>query len=130
MAKYNTTTKKIVINEIENMKNNFTISELKSKLDNEKKEVGLTTIYRIIDELVEQGTIKKYYNDSNISNYQYIKKCEHNNHFNLKCLNCGKITHIDCDCVNEFSNHILKKHGFNLEDNNMFITGLCKECKK
>ncbi len=128
--KYNTITKKYILDEIKSIKKDFTAKDIKNKLDNKNISVGLTTIYRELSELESINVIKKYYSDNNTSHYEYLNLCENNNHFYLKCTKCGNKKHVDCDCINDFSNHILKEHNFILNDNNLFITGICNDCLK
>ena len=47
----------------------------------------------------------------------------------LKCESCGTMEHIDCDCIEELSNHISKEHNFSLTDH-IIINGKCNNCKK
>ena len=123
---YNTKQKDQILNVIKKEKKDFTIKEIHEKLDG----VGLTTIYRLVDKLVEEKRINKNINNDNITVYHYLEECSHDNHFYLKCDNCGDLIHIDCDCINDLSKHILKEHGFMLNKRNIFINGLCNKCKK
>ncbi len=127
--KYNTNNKNCILNYIKEYKGSFTTKELYDKLKNNNEHIGLTTIYRFIDELVEKNLLKKYFNDKNISYYQYVKPCESSNHFYLKCNNCGNLIHVDCDCIVDIQKHIKKDHKFIIDNKNIIITGLCDKCK-
>lgn len=122
---YNTKQKDLILDTIKSYKKEFTIKDIYSKLE---KEVGLTTIYRLIDKLVLENRIAKNINKDNITYYTYLEECNHNNHFYLRCSKCGNTTHIDCDCITDLANHISKEHSFNLE-NNICINGICKKCR-
>lgn len=125
---YNTNSKKLVLSEAMSIKKDFTVKDIKDKLDYNGNNISITTIYRILNYYVEQGKLKRFYNDNNTANYQYLSECSHNNHFYLKCINCGNVIHVDCDCINNFSKHIFNEHNFNLSNNNLFITGYCNDC--
>ncbi len=122
---YDTKQKDIIINCIKNHEE-FTINEIYEEL---KGKVGLTTIYRKVDSLVEENKIKKYIGKDNITYYQYLCECDKDNHFYLKCDKCGTLEHIDCDCINELSDHINKNHEFEINKQNIVINGVCKNCK-
>ena len=124
---YNTKQKDLILDIIKRFNSEFQIKDIYEKLNN---EVGLTTIYRFIDKLVKDGQVNKRIDENNITYYQYFEKCEHNNHFYLKCEKCKNIIHIDCDCINELYNHINKKHKFKLNKENIIINGLCINCKE
>ena len=61
--------------------------------------------------------------------YQYLGKCNHENHFYLKCDKCGEMKHIDCDCILELSEHIHKEHKFIPNKEKIIINGICNKCK-
>ena len=122
---YKTKQKDVIINEIKKHNNEFTIKDIYNELDG----VGLTTIYRLIDKLVETGTVNKTIGKDNITYYQYLEECSNDNHFFLKCESCGLMEHVDCDCIEDLSSHILKEHKFCLSDK-IIINGLCPKCRK
>lgn len=126
-ASYNTRQKRDILGIIKKQKKEFTIKEIYSKLEN---KTGLTTIYRLIDKLVINGELKKFIGKEGVTYYQYLEKCDKSNHFYLKCDQCGHIAHIDCDCINELSDHILKKHKFKSNRGNIVINGICDKCSK
>lgn len=122
---YNTKQKDAILKIIKKQKKAFTIKDLYNLL---KYETGLTTIYRLVDKLIAEGYISKHIGKDNITYYQYLEKCDNENHFYLKCDECGMITHVDCDCIDELSSHIIKDHKFKLSKENIMINGLCDNC--
>lgn len=122
---YQTKQKEKILQIIEKETDEFTIMNLYDKLNH---SIGLTTIYRFIDKLVLEGKVQKIPGKGNTVYYQYLVECKEENHFFLKCSNCGQLLHIDCDCMKELSDHIEKKHKFQLEKNHIVINGLCKNC--
>lgn len=124
---YNTKQKNIILDIIKKQKKEFTIKDIYTKLD---CKIGLTTIYRLVDKLVDEGILTKNISKDNITYYQYLEKCDHDNHFYLKCDNCGEMIHIDCDCIGELSKHINKEHKFKLSESHIIINGLCQKCSK
>ena len=124
---YNTKQKDLILAAIKKHKQEFTIKDLYSKLEN---KTGLTTIYRLVDKMVNDGVLNKIIGKDNVTYYQYLEKCDHENHFFLKCENCGDMIHIDCDCINELSDHIINEHNFKLNNEHIIINGLCKNCIK
>lgn len=127
MSTYNTKQKELLISIIKNQKKEFTIKDIHNKV---KYKTGLTTIYRLVDKLTEEGLLNKYIGKDNITYYQYLDKCNHDNHFFLKCNECGNIIHIDCDCISELFNHIISEHNFKPSHENIIIKGICNGCNK
>lgn len=123
---YNTKQKQKILEIVKKQNKEFTVKDIYNVFDG---EVGLTTIYRMIDKLVGEGFIKKAISN-NTTTYQYLGKCNEENHFYLKCDSCGNLTHIDCDCISDLSNHILNHHKFKTNKENIIINGLCDKCIK
>lgn len=124
---YNTKQKDLIMNIIKKKKNEFTVKDIYEEV---KDSTGLTTIYRMIDKLVLDGILTKNISSDNITYYQYLEKCNHENHFYLKCEICGNMTHIDCDCIIDLTNHIFKEHKFKPSKDHIIINGICKKCSK
>ena len=124
---YNTKQKEKILELISNINKSFTVKDVYLSLN---KKVGLTTIYRLVDKLVDDGIISKSIDSNNITYYQYLGHCDEDNHFYLKCTNCEKLIHIDCDCINDLKNHIFKEHNFISNKDNIIIEGLCNKCNK
>ena len=127
MKYYKTKQKDIVLNIIKKEKKEFTIKDIYNSLN---KTIGLTTIYRLVDKLVNDNRLNKYIGKDNITYYQYLEECKEDNHFYLKCNKCGTLIHIDCDCIKELTNHILDKHNFKPIKENFIINGICNKCSK
>ena len=124
---YSTKQKNKIIDVIKKQKGEFTIKDI---YNNIKDDVGLTTIYRLVDKLIKEGSLIKNISEDNITYYQYLAKCMEENHFYLKCDKCGKVIHIDCDCISDLSKHILNDHKFTLSKEHIFINGICNKCIK
>ena len=124
---YNTKQKDIILNIIKEKKKAFTVKEIYEDLN---KSIGLTTIYRLIDKLVNEKKVNKTLGNDNITYYQYLEECSNHNHFYLKCNNCGNMIHIDCDCISDLTKHISNKHEFSLTKDHIIIDGICKNCLK
>ena len=125
--RYNTKQKDNILKIIENKDKQFTIKSLYDELNG---SVGLTTIYRLVNNLVNENILNKIISKDNITYYEYLKTCKNKNHFYLKCDNCLKLIHIDCDCIEKLENHILEEHSFNINNQNIIINGLCKNCRR
>lgn len=124
---YNTKQKDLILEVIKKQKHEFTIKDIYGEL---KDQVGLTTIYRLVDKLIDENILNKYISRDNITYYQCLKECHGENHFYLRCDKCGNIVHIDCDCIGDLSSHIIKKHNFKPNKENIIINGLCEKCIK
>lgn len=121
---YSTKQKDRILEVIKGYSKEFTIKDIYNELEG----IGLTTIYRFVNKLEKDGLISKYIGSNNTTYYQYLEKCNKENHFYLKCDNCGKMEHIDCECIGKLSSHIFKEHKFTPSKNHIIINGLCEKC--
>ena len=126
--KYNTEQRKKLLQYLIDNKNKYISAEdIEKYVEKEKINIGLTTIYRFLNSLEEQGKLRVDLKE-HTKYYQYISdECE--NHYHLKCKKCGQITHLDCEELEEIKDHILKEHKFNI-DSKFEIYGLCNKCYK
>lgn len=115
----------------ENHDRTVTASDIDAYLREQNSEVNITTIYRYLDKLVKEETVIKYVAEKGSqAAYQYVERghrCDE--HLHLKCVRCGRIIHLECDFMQEISEHIRKDHGFELQCKNSILYGLCRECK-
>ena len=125
----NTKQKKRVLEYLENNQNkHISIEEMQKELEG---EVGITTIYRIINKLVEEGIITKIPLNTQGFCYQYNK--EKNNcqkHCHLICENCGKLLHFESKEIEATQKEAMKKENFYIDLDKVTFYGKCSECSK
>lgn len=124
---YNTKQKDLLLSVIRNNSCEFSVKDIYEKV---KDSMGLTTVYRFIDKLVEEGMLNKTIGEDNTTYYQYLEECDCLNHFYLKCTSCGEMIHVDCECIDDLSTHILKHHKFRASREHIIINGTCFKCCK
>lgn len=129
---YATASRKKILKFLENNGDRtVTAADIDTYLKKNGSEVNITTVYRYLDKLEKDGTVIKYVAEKGSQAvYQYVEtghRCEE--HLHLKCIKCGGILHLECDFMNEISEHILKDHGFLLQCKNSILNGICPKCR-
>ena len=104
-----------------------TAAELTEKLHESGQAVGLTTVYRQLDRLSQQGQVHKIVTDEG-AHYQYCSA--HGDCFLLKCEKCGAVAHMDCSHLRELYSHILQEHHFAINPRRTLFYGLCEKCSQ
>ena len=93
-------------------------------------KVGISTIYRQLEKLEEQGFVRKYINDGEPACYQYAGDgtpgCH--GHLHLKCSVCGRLIHLECEEFDRLAEHLLAEHGFRTDPLRTSIYGVCRDC--
>lgn len=128
---YKTKQKQILLNFLkENTNKHFSIKEITDVVS--RQNVGKSTIYRLIDKMTEDGTMKRFRgNDGKSVLYQYIgEHHECNNHFHLKCTKCGILIHLECEHITSLNHHINKHHKFDIDTGKTILYGICSNCKE
>ena len=91
--------------------------------------MGTATVYRRLEQLVEQGLVRKYSMEGEPACYQYVGNAsECSNHYHLKCSVCGKLIHMDCKSFARLTGHIYEEHGFLVDPLRTALYGTCKDC--
>lgn len=113
----------------DNNSKSFTATQIKNLCISDGANIGLTTIYRFLNELNKSNKIRKTLNKNKEAEYQCIQN-ECDKHFHAKCSNCGKLIHMDCDIAEKLKKHILKEHNFFINLIDTTILGKCNKCSK
>lgn len=129
---YATASRRRILDFLKNNSNRtVTAADIDTYLRENDSEVNITTIYRYLDKLAQEGTVMKYVAEKGgKAAYQYVElghRCEE--HLHLKCVKCGSIIHLECAFMDEISEHISKDHGFALQCKNSILYGTCKNCR-
>ncbi len=114
----------------ENKDNHVSVNDIISFLDKINSPVALTTVYRYLDKLIKDGSVRKYLiEDTRSALYQYIDNgSQCNFHYHLKCLDCGILMHIDCNYLQDIDTHLNSHHKFKLDNSKTVLYGHCEHC--
>ncbi len=109
----------------------FTAADIAEQLRRRGSGTGMSTVYRMLDKLTEEGTLRRYVIDGNSAACYQIARidpdaCRH--HFHLKCLSCGSLFHVDCELIDQLTAHIAEDHGFAVDHSKTVLYGLCASC--
>ncbi len=117
--------REIIKKGLENFCIHPTAEQLYIKLKSQNSALSLATVYRNLNQLAEQGEIKKIEGLSEQVHY------DHNTseHFHIICLKCGLIE--DLFFKPEQLNLILNKQNeFEILSYDILVKGICKKCQK
>jgi len=112
----------------ENANRHLTIQEIHEAL---KDEIGMTTIYRIINSLIEKGWVNKIpFENKQGCCYQYNSKNEKcSKHYHLICEKCNKLFHFDSIELDKVGKEAKEKQDFEIDSTRVVFYGVCKDCK-
>ena len=92
--------------------------------------ISRTTVYRHLDRLEESGKLRKYTLDGTSGAcYQYAEQshsCQE--HFHLKCEDCGELLHLQCNTLEDIGRHVFEDHAFQVNPMKTVLYGKCRKC--
>lgn len=133
MATYNTDSKEIILNYLSQKEGeHLTINDIYVHFKASGVNIGQTTIYRRMEDLVKLGIVKKYTVDSkSAACFEFVGKSANLKHqYHFKCEKCGKLIHFKCDEAEKLWEHLTKEHNFQINLQRTVIYGICDECRK
>lgn len=127
--KYHTRQREEIIKYLEeNAGSHLTTDEIARALPG----VGRSTVYRTLESLMKEGLVRRFAGAAGRSAcFQYVgEQSPCHEHFHLKCVDCGKLIHLDCAKLAACRTHILEEHGFAADLARTLIYGRCLECSR
>lgn len=124
----NTKHRNSILNMVEKSIQPLTADQIYFALINQKISINLSTIYRILNILVEKGLIIKTSMVSDNKALFELNSFEHKHH--LVCIECKKITMVDECPFEEYEKKLIEKLGFTILGHNLEIYGVCNSCKE
>ncbi|MDE6314813.1 MAG: transcriptional repressor [Lachnospiraceae bacterium] len=109
----------------------LTAEEIYGKVKLQYPEIGLATVYRNVQLLLELHLIEKITLDDGCVRYEIAKqkdgKSGHHHH-HLVCISCGNVFSFQDDLLEELENRIQEKKGFQVTDHEVKFYGYCRDC--
>lgn len=132
-SKYKTKQKDILISYLKTVPGvHITAREVCSYFAGQGASISQATVYRHLEELVDEGVVSKYTVDGNTSACFEYTGTEAHVHaevcYHCKCVKCGKLIHLHCDEVGTLQNHLLAEHSFKMDPQRTVFYGLCGDC--
>lgn len=94
-------------------------------------EIGLATVYRTIQMLLDLNLVDRINLDDGYVRYEIGNRnadTSKHHHHHLICLSCNKVISFEDDLLEELEKKITDKEGFQIVDHEVKLYGYCKEC--
>jgi Fur family ferric uptake transcriptional regulator len=99
--------------------------ELHDLLKQRGENVGLTTVYRTLQTLAEQGEVDVLRTGDGESVY---RRCSRGHHHHLVCRKCGRAVEVEGPAVERWADKVAAEHGYVEVSHTVEIFGLCPTC--
>lgn len=111
--------------------NHLTAEEIYELVKVDYPEIGLATVYRTIQLLLELHLIDRINLDDGFVRYEigktYADEQKHHHH-HLICRKCGKVISFEDDLLDGLEQKIYETTGFKVMDHEVKFYGCCVEC--
>ena len=105
-----------------------TIDEIAAALPPERAP-GKSTLYRLMTDLVADGTVRRFVRgNSRQFTYQLFGGDDCHAHLHLKCVDCGRVVHLDHDISAYVEERLLRQNHFAADERATMLWGRCETC--
>ena len=115
----------MIIEAIAHSGSHMTAEEVMETVRNRSRAVSLSTIYRTLDFLVEQGLCSR--NDLGAGRTVYAT-LQHGPHLHLVCRACGQVTDVKGSVLSELETLLFDQYGFSADLGHVSLQGICQAC--
>lgn len=102
--------------------------ELYAVLQKQDDRIGLATVYRTLEIMVESGLVHKLEFGDGCRRYELAAEDEHHHH-HLVCSKCGEIFEVALDLLEDLEQKIEAEYDFSISGHHLKFYGLCTKCK-
>ena len=99
--------------------------ELHARLRERGEPVGLATVYRGLQALVEAGEVDVLRGDDGEAAY---RRCSPQHHHHLLCRSCGLTVEVADPPVERWAAKVAAEHGFRDVQHSLEVFGTCADC--
>ncbi len=109
-----------------NKQSHLSVYEIYKLAKKSLPKINLSTVYRTVNTLVEEGKLNKYQLNEEHYHYQIT---EYTPHYHMICSECSKVIEIPLKEIEDSAKSLAQKHNFNIAKINLEIDGKCRKHK-
>lgn len=105
----------------------FSAEDIYKLLLERKSEIGLATVYRVLNQFEEVGILTRHNFDANKAVYELNFNHEHDH---IICMDCGKVFEFKDPDIERRQREISEQHGIQLANHSLYLYGNCSNIQK
>ena len=132
MSAYMTHQKKLLLAFLyANRETPFTVDEIAARLQETFDDApGKSTVYRLMGKLFDEGSVKRFEKGSSRTFlYQYAGEEACQRHLHMKCLQCGRLLHMNTEQSERLLREIYGDSDFEVDRQETTLFGRCAACR-
>ena len=107
----------------------LTAEELYAQLKKDYPDIGLATVYRTLELLVDLGLVDRVQLGSGPTKYG-LRKTDVEMHHQVTCECCGATAPLDAQQLEPLFKHLAHVSGYQISEIVVRVTGICPNCKQ
>ena len=111
---------------LENLPGFCSAQQIHAELRRRGEHIGLTTVYRHLQVLSDEGAVDAIRDDSGEILYRRCETSAHHHH--LTCRNCGTSVEVEGRAVEQWAERVARDAGFTDVGHTVELFGLCPSC--
>jgi Fur family ferric uptake transcriptional regulator len=100
--------------------------QIHAQLRNTGSRIGLTSVYRALQSLSDDGLVDVLRSDAGEATYRRCGSTHHHHH--LICRTCGATVEVEAPRLERWVADIAQQHGYAVDDHTLEIRGTCSRC--
>ena len=105
----------------------LTAQEIFDRLRASRRQVGIASVYRVLDLLVSEGLLQRIDLGSGISRYEPLRSDDHHHH--LVCDTCGKVEAFEDRALESAIHRLEQTSGYAVAGHDVVLHGACADCR-
>ena len=93
----------------------------------EDEEIGLATVYRVLNQFEAAGLVTRHHFEGGNSVFE-LNTGYHHDH--IMCIKCGRVDEFIDETIETRQKEIAKKLHYELTDHSLYLYGMCASCQK
>lgn len=106
----------------EHSMSHFSAEEVYKLLLERGEDIGLATVYRVLNQFDEANILIRHNFEGNKSVFE-LAPTEHHDH--IICVDCGKVFEFNDEIIEQRQKQISEEHGIKLKTHSLYLYGKC-----
>ncbi len=129
---YNTKARKYILDYLSKIKDStVSAADIVKGINENENLINQATVYRYLNKLTEEKKLLKFTDEeTQKSVYRLaLTNGDCDGHLHIKCTECGKVFHLECEFMEEIKTHLFNDHNFALKCDRSILYGVCDKCR-
>jgi Fur family ferric uptake transcriptional regulator len=103
-------------------------ADLHDTLRERGRNVGLASVYRVLDSLLESGLVQRVDVGDGVARYEPVRTSEEHHH-HLVCTGCGKVEAFTDPGLERAIHRVEETSGYAVDTHDVVLHGACADCQ-